>query len=123
MAGVRTSGDSSSERLDFIRQFGWEVEEDPVAVEDVIIPSQFGDVYENYNALQLQQGFDLLPYAGRVVKKWTYAVTNYPGYSDSSVYVRITLLVCQGIIIGGDVCSVELNGFMHGFAYESMNGT
>lgn len=119
---VRFSGKTAEDRIGFIENFGWEVEEDPVSVEDVVIPSQFGDVYENYNRLQIRQGFDLQPYAGRMVKKWTYAITNYPGYADSAVFVRVTLLVCQGMIIGGDVCSVELDGFMHGFAYETAIG-
>lgn len=119
LASPYVSGDTAAERKAFINGFGWEIEEDPVSVEDVVIPSQFGEVYENYNRLQKEQGYDLLPYAGRTVKKWTYAVTNYPGYAQSAVFVRLTLLVCHGVIIGGDVCSVELDGFMHGFAYET----
>ncbi len=113
------SGSTASDRLAYLQSFGWNVKEDPVSVTDVLIPSQFGDVYTNYNAIQIAQGFDLTEYAGRTVKKWVYAVTNYPGYAQSEVYVRATLLVCNGRIIGGDVCSVELDGFMHGFAYES----
>ncbi len=110
-------GETQEERLQYLEQFGWIVQEEPVSVQEVLIPAQFGDVYNNYNAIQLKQGFDLLPYAGRSVKKWVYAVTNYPGYAQSEVYVQATLLVCQGIIIGGDICSVELDGFMHGFNY------
>lgn len=110
---------SHEERMNFLEQFGWNVEADPVAVEEVFIPMQFGDVYQNYNELQIKQGFDLLPYAGKSVKKWVYAVTNYPGYAQSQVYIRATILVYGDRIIGGDICSVELNGFMHGFDYES----
>lgn len=113
------SGKTHSERIDFLSRYGWVVQDDPIGVEDVLIPSVFGDVYSNYNAIQQAQGFDLLPYAGRSVKKWVYAITNYPGYADSEAFVQATLLVCQGVIIGGDICSVELDGFMHGFAYES----
>ena len=110
-------GATQEERLQYLAQFGWSVHEEPVSVQEIFIPAQFGDVYNNYNAIQLAQGFDLLPYAGRSVKKWVYAVTNYPGYAQSEAYVQATLLVCQGIIIGGDICSVELDGFMHGFDY------
>ncbi|MBR2414594.1 MAG: DUF4830 domain-containing protein [Clostridia bacterium] len=110
-------GATQEERLQYLAQFGWTVQEEPVSVQEIFIPAQFGDVYNKYNAIQLAQGFDLLPYAGRSVKKWVYAVTNYPGYAQSEAYVQATLLVCQGIIIGGDICSVELNGFMHGFDY------
>ena len=118
-ASVYPRGATQQEHLQFLEQFGWTVQAEPVSVQEIFIPAQFGDVYTNYNAIQQAQGFDLLPYAGRSVKKWVYAVTNYPGYAQSEAYVQATLLVCQGIIIGGDICSVELNGFMHGFAYES----
>ncbi|MBE6811569.1 MAG: DUF4830 domain-containing protein [Ruminococcaceae bacterium] len=116
---VYPRGATQEERLQYLEQFGWIVQEEPVSVQEIFIPAQFGDVYNNYNAIQLSQGFDLLPYAGRSVKKWVYAVTNYPGYAQSEAYVQATLLVCQGIIIGGDICSVELDGFMHGFDYLS----
>ncbi|MBQ3087234.1 MAG: DUF4830 domain-containing protein [Clostridia bacterium] len=113
------SGSTASDRIAFLQSFGWDVKEDPVSVADVVIPSVFGDVYENYNSIQIAQGFDLKEYAGRTVKKWVYAVENYPGYAQSEIYIRATVLVCNGRIIGGDICSVELDGFMHGFAYES----
>ena len=29
--------------------------------------------------------------------------------------IRANLLVYDGVVIGGDVCSVALDGFMHGF--------
>ena len=121
-APAYVSGMTHDDRVAFLQTYGWTVRDDPVEVADVMIPLQFGDVYTHYNAIQLAQGFDLQPFAGRSVKKWVYAVTDYPGYSQSEVFVRATLLVCQGQIIGGDVCSVELNGFMHGFAYEAGNG-
>ncbi len=116
---AHSSASSHEQRIAFLYQFGWNVEEDPISVDEIYIPSQFGDVYTQYNEIQLAQGYDLLPYAGRCVKKWVYAVTNYPGYSKSEAYVRATILVCGNRIIGGDICSVELDGFMHGFAYES----
>lgn len=57
-------------------------------------------------------------YAAKRVKRWTYRVTNYPGYEDKSC-IQATLLVYDGQVIGGDVCSVELEGFMHGFVKEA----
>lgn len=118
-ASAYSSASSHEKRIAFLRQYGWDVEEDPVSVEEIYIPSQFGDVYSQYNEIQLAQGYDLLPYAGRCVKKWVYAITNYPGYAQSEAFIRATILVSGDRIIGGDVCSVELDGFMHGFAYES----
>lgn len=105
----------SDERIAYLAQFGWQVDEEPVEVKEIIIPSEFDEVYTNYNKIQLEQGFDLTKYLSKRVKKWTYTVTNYPGYEDKNC-IRATLLVLDGNVIGGDICSVELDGFMHGFA-------
>ena len=48
----------------------------------------------------------------KTVMRYTYAVTNYPNY-DGEVYVNI--LVYKNTVIGGDVCSADVNGFVHGF--------
>ena len=90
------------------------MEEEPLEVKEIIIPAEFDDVYEKYNDIQKEQGFDLTAYCSKRVKKWTYKVTNYPNYEGSDC-IRATLLVFDGKVIGGDVCSVELDGFMHGF--------
>ncbi|MBR2455396.1 MAG: DUF4830 domain-containing protein [Clostridia bacterium] len=111
-ASIKAS--TASERLSFISQFGWEVDEDPVEVCEVIIPTEFDETYIQYNEIQLKQGFDLQTYSGMRVKRWTYSVKNYPGHENKN-YIRINLLVYEGLVIGGDVCSIELDGFMHGF--------
>lgn len=103
---------TADERIAYLSQFGWSVEEEPCEVKEVIIPAEFDEVYENYNKIQLEQGFDLSKYCSQRVKKWTYIVTNYPGYEGSQC-IRATLLIYDGNVIGGDICSVELNGFMH----------
>ena len=113
---------NSDERIAYLSQFGWCVEEEPCEVKEVIIPAEFDDVYESYNKIQLEQGFDLTNYCSKRVKKWTYIVTNYPGYEDSEC-IRATLLIYDGNVIGGDICSVELNGFMHSFVKPQTNKT
>ena len=105
---------TAEERIAFLSQYGWSVEEEPLEVKEIIIPAEFDDVYEKYNAIQKEQGCDLTAYCSKRVKKWTYKVTNYPNYEGSDC-IRATLLVFDGKVIGGDVCSVELDGFMHGF--------
>lgn len=105
----------SAERMSFISQFGWEVSEEPTEVREIIIPETFDEVYTKYNEIQLSQGFDLSLFKGVRAKKWTYAVKNYAGFEDKDC-IRINILVYEGKVIGGDVCSVELDGFMHGFA-------
>ncbi len=105
-----------TERLAFIRQFGWTVREEPEEISAILIPEEFDEVYRKYNAIQIAQGLDLSNYKGRQVKRWSYAVTDYPGVENSADSVRIDLLVCDGNVIGGSVYSLAADGFMHGFA-------
>lgn len=106
---------SEDDILKFISYYGWEVDEQPAEVREVIIPETFDEVYTNYNEIQLAQGFNLEKYAGQKVKRWTYIVRNYPETSPEDDYIRINILISDGVVIGGDVCSVKLDGFMHGF--------
>ncbi len=107
----------ASERVAFFAQFGWEINEDPVEVKEIIIPEEFDETYTEYNLIQKQQNLDLEKYKGARVKMWSYEITNYPGYTASDGLIRGTLLIYDDIVIGGDVSCVSLDGFMHGFNY------
>lgn len=83
----------------------------------MVIPETFGDVYQNYNAIQTEQGFDLSKFKGKQVTRSTYSVLNYP---EQKEYIRANLLIYNDEIIGGDICSVYAkNGFMHGFVFPT----
>lgn len=109
---------TAEERIAYLSQFGWSVEDDPIEVSEVIIPETFDDTYTQYNELQKAQDFDLTVYAGKRVKRWIYRVTNYPGFENRDC-IQATLLVFDGQIIGGDICSTEIDGFMHGFVKDA----
>lgn len=113
--GKNTAAKTNEQRMEFIGSFGWEVAAEPVEVMEVIIPKEFDEVYQEYNSIQKHQGCDLAGYAGKRCKRYSYEVINYPGQPEN---VRINLLVLNNKIIGGDVCSVEAGGFMHGFTKE-----
>ena len=115
---INYKADNNRERLNFISQFGWEVNEEPEEVTEIIIPQEFDDVYKNYNEIQLSQNCDLRDYCGMRVKRYTYIIRNYPGYTENDTCIRINLLIFDGMVIGGDVCSTELSGFMHTFRKE-----
>jgi len=108
------SAATNEERVAFLSQFGWKVNADPLETKDVIIPQTFNAVYENYNKIQKEQGLDLKPYAGKTCKQWVYAVTNYPNNPD----VRATLIVYNNQVVGGDLSTTALDGFMTGFFGE-----
>lgn len=113
--GVVLKANNSKERIAFLSQFGWEVVEDPIEVCEVIIPAEFDETYKKYNEIQKAQNLDLEKYKGVRAKRWTYEIKNYPGYAASQSPIRANLLVYEGNVIGGDICSVELDGFMQGF--------
>ncbi|MCR5484765.1 MAG: DUF4830 domain-containing protein [Clostridiales bacterium] len=67
---------NSEERTAFLSQFGWEIDEDPAEVAEIIIPTEFDNVYESYNEIQKNQDLDLSLYKGKRVKRWTYNIKN-----------------------------------------------
>lgn len=112
---VPIAGGTNEERVAYLAGFGWQVEQEPAETREVMIPREFNDVYQNYNAMQQAQGFDLAPYSGQVVTQYKYLITNYQG--ETEVYA--TLLVYGETVIGGDVACGKVDGFMHGFAKDS----
>lgn len=112
---VNVKAENSAERMAFISQYGWKVSPDPVEVSEVIIPEDFDAGYREYASMNKAAGFDLEPYKGMRAKRWTYDVLNYPGFENITGVVQANLLVFEGRVIGGDVCSLESGGFMHCF--------
>lgn len=104
---------TNEQRIEYLKTFGWEVSAEAIEVRAVAIPQTFSDVYINYNKMQKEQGFDLTDYKGKLCSRYCYEIKNYPSEQKG---IRANLLVYEGKIIGGDVCSLELSGFMHGFS-------
>ena len=103
---------TNEDRVNFLKQFGWEVDAQPLKEQEVTIPKEFDKVFAAYNEIQRKQGLDLASFKKKNVMRYTYTVTNYPDY-DGVVYVN--LLIYRNTVIGGDVCSADVNGFIHGF--------
>ena len=97
-------------RAAYLEQCGWKVETPALKEETVLIPKSFSNVFETYNDLQKQQGFDLSRYAGCEVKLYTYKVLD----SNLGDNVLASLYVSDGRVVGGDVHSTALDGFMCG---------
>jgi len=103
---------TNDDRIDFLEQFGWTVSEKPSDEEEVTIPHDFDKIMLSYNEFQRQMGLDLAKYKGKKVMRYTYEITNYPEY-EGRVYAN--MLVYRNKVIGGDVCSADASGFLHGF--------
>lgn len=91
---------SNDDRIAYLNELGWQVSETPTITEELLIPETFDESFDEYLALQMQQGFDLTKYAGKRVKRYTYDVTNYP---NRNVNVQAALLVYKNKVIGGQL--------------------
>ena len=110
VAGSVTSNDG---RVQFLKDFGWQVSNSPMESGQVRIPQEQSEVYERYNALQKSQGYDLSQYAGKTVMRYVYKINNFPDATDP---VYATVLVYQDKVIGGDVTNTAAKGAVQGFA-------
>ena len=102
---------SNEDRVAYLEQWGWQVTGEPLSVQELLIPKEMDDSYLEYLAMQQEQGFDLSKYAGKRVKRYTYQVTNYPTGEEG---VQANLLICRNTVVGGEVLSPQLDGFLHG---------
>lgn len=105
---IKSAGDAAN----FLAQFGWTVSGEPLETKTVTLPSEFDKVFAAYNEIQKAQGLNLLKYRGKEITRYTFSVTNYPNY-EGTVYASV--LVYRNRVIGGDVCSADVSGFVHGF--------
>ncbi len=104
MAGGETGYDAC---IACLEEFGWQVEPTPVSVEAFTLSQA---LTEDYLALQTQAGFDLRDDMGCAVTRYTFLICNYPT-GEAEVYADV--LVRDGAVVGGDVRTSDLNGFLH----------
>ena len=111
---------SNDDRLAYLNGLGWQVSEQPIATEELLIPEEFDESYAGYLKLQSDQGFDLSQYCGKRVKRYTYQLTNYPAQDEP---VQIALLVYKNRVVGGQIQSTS-GSFLHGLTLpEEMPAT
>ena len=100
---------TEEERAAYLTSLGWEY--DGVSEKEITIPAVFNQVYENYNAVQKEQGFDLEKFKGKTATIYTYNISNYRDNKN----VIANLLVCEGVLIGADLCDpAAKDGFLVG---------
>ena len=103
---------SAADAVNFLSQFGWTVDGGKPESAKVTIPSEFDKVFAAYNEIQKAQGLDLSKYKKKDLTRYTFEVTNYKGYEGK---VLANVLVYRGKVVGGDICSADVSGFVHGF--------
>lgn len=115
LAGIQRNAasgkvESAEDAAEYLLGLGWEVDQNAVTIQTTVLPEYFDNTISAYNKLQLEQGFDLTEQAGREITVYLFPVTNYPNTSGD---VLACLMTCKGKVIGGDIHSSELDGFMH----------
>jgi hypothetical protein len=98
--------------ISFLSQFGWTVDGATAQSAKVTIPDEFDKVFAAYNEIQKSQGLDLSKFKKKELTRYTVEVTNYKGY-EGTVYANV--LVYRNKVVGGDICSADVKGFVHGF--------
>ena len=111
-APTAASGVSNNDgRVQFLKDLGWDVTTTPAESGQVKIPEESTEVFDRYNSLQKSQGYDLTPYAGKLVMRYVYQVSNYPGAAEP---VYATLLIYKNQVIGGDITDTSAKGVIRG---------
>ena len=111
---------SNDGRVQFLKNFGWDVTTSPTESGQVRIPKDSSEVFDRYNAMQKGQGYDLSAYAGKNVMRYVYKINNYPGAAGP---VYATLLVHKDQVIGGDVTDTSPGGKIRGFQMPEPTAT
>ena len=104
-----TDAKTNADRMSFIQKLGYIILSDQPEQKTICIPYVFYDVYENYNTLQRAAGYDLELYKGCEVMIYSYKIKPPTEQNGECV---INLIVYNDRVIGGDVSSVALGGFM-----------
>lgn len=112
VATISGNAATNDDRVSFLKGYGWEIIVSPKESSQVRIPQESSEVYERYNELQKQQGYDLTAYAGKTVMRYVYEVKNFPGAADP---VYATVLVYKNQIIGGDITDTAAKGQIRTF--------
>lgn len=95
----------------FLSELGWEIDADSESHKTVLIPQELSGVMQDYNKMQLKQGYDLTKHAGESCEQYIYPLSNYPSKGE---VVLVTLYIQGKEIIAADIHSTAMNGFMHG---------
>lgn len=70
------SAENTEEQVSFLEQFGHTAIAQSAVCSEVVIPSEFNEVYENYNDLQKQIGLDLEKFKGKTAQKIQFELEN-----------------------------------------------
>ena len=97
-------GSTHAKRMVYAKSLNLSLDEEKITSKETVIPTEFGAVYSEYNEIQKQAGFNLKNYKGKTVTVYSCPLTDKKR--------TLTLIVCNGKIIGGDIAEISANGKM-----------
>lgn len=109
---MERNGETNQNRVDYLNSIGCEINKDDYSRKDIVIPYDFSLVYENYNKVQKEAGYDLSLYKGEKCCVYSFDVIRFKDFNTES-NAKANLIVYNGRIIGGDVSSSALDGKMY----------
>lgn len=86
------------------------------SLQEVYVPIEFNEKYEQYNALQNMQGLDLEPYKGEKCKLYMYEVLDFE--SENKMFMSV--MVYRERVIGGDISPQVEDGGWYTFYGEKV---
>lgn len=101
--------DTTGERCAYLVSLGLQPDPESEQSREVALPAVFDTVLERYNALQLESGYDLRAAAGKTCRCFQYDLVSSPDWDGR---VIATLYLYRGRVIGGDVHTADVHGFM-----------
>lgn len=99
----KIDGSTNAKRMFFLKNIGIEADDSKSFSKTVIIPKEFGEVYNSYNKLQKKAGFDLSKYKGETATVYTYPINER---------YHAHIIVYDNSIIGGDIAALSVSGKM-----------
>lgn len=102
--------ETAEDRTAYLASLGWRCDAASEQYRAVRLPEDFTGVMADYAAMQRADGFSMEKYAGKVCSQYVYTLTEHPG----SLTVYAVLYIYKGRVIGGDIHTAALDGYMHG---------
>ncbi len=106
------------QRIDYLRQMGLNPVEEAYNLQEFTIPNLNSADFKKYNNIQNEAGYDLTGYIGKTANVYTYRLLNSSG-NDTDYFVN--LIVCDDIIIGGDITLYNSKSAVYPLKKEILN--
>ena len=106
-APVPITAATDAERAAFLREYGWEINENALETLDLVLPLSLEEAWADYVSMQNDQQLPFAHFGGQAVRRYTYSLTNYP---DTPQGAQVNLYQCGQEIIGADIIVLGENG-------------